>query len=115
MTYEDTNIFVFCDKISDNFITFRKNNEDVWIDRYYVDQENGKLFVMLLKDSFQKMKDKGCKIYKQYVSADEWESFLKNISGWEVLLHHDNDNVILIACTIDDAPTCIVNGLLIDN
>ena len=108
----DKNIFVFCDKISDNFIVFRKDEKDVWIDKYYVDPDNGKLFVMLLKDSFGKMKCEGCNTYKQFVNVDEWESFLKNISGWKILSQDNENNTILLSCTIDDAPICITNGLL---
>jgi hypothetical protein len=112
MTTNNKNIFVFCDKISDNYIVFRKDGKDVWIDKYYVDPDNGKLFVILLKDSFEKMKRKGCETYKQIVDADEWESFLKNIFGWEIISQDNENKTILLSCTIDDAPICITNSLL---
>lgn len=100
----------FSDKITENFIEFKIDGDCAWIEKYYIDPDNGKLFMMLLKESFIKMKENGCKFHMQYVSIDEWENGIKNIEGWSI--DSVSDDSILIKCDIDMAPICIANGLL---
>lgn len=105
-------IFTFSDKITDNFIEFRQEGSKLWIDKYFIDQENGKLFAMLLKESFSKMKKKGCKEYFQYVTTEEWDNYLKNIQEWKIVSVDDANKLILLKCDIKRAPICIMQGFL---
>lgn len=103
--------FKFFDKITDNYIEFRIDGNCAWIERYYVDNDNGKMFIMLLKESFLEMKKKGCSCHMQYVSAEEWDKSIKNVEGWEIV-SVDSSNIMLIKCDIDIAPICIADGLM---
>jgi hypothetical protein len=109
------NNFTFSDKITENFIEFRKDGSNLWIEKYFVDPENGKLFAMLLKESFTKMKKKGCKTYMQYVSVEDWENFIKNIPEWKIVSLDNVKKLMLLSCDINCAPVCIMRGFLDNN
>ena len=106
------NIFTFSDKITDNYVEYEKVGSDVWILRHYIDPDNGKLFVMLLKESFTQMKNKGCTRYKQCVSFDDWEKYLKKSEHWNIISQNFTEKTMIIDCDIDWAGTLIIQGLL---
>ena len=108
------NIYEFSDKISENYIQYEKDGKNVWINNYYVDENNGKLFTMMLKESFSQMKKKGCEYHFQIVDQNEWISSLSKIKGWKFNSKYDDQNVV-IYCHIDDAPFCIMKGILGDD
>ena len=104
-------VFVYCDKMTDNYIEIIKENNIVYIQKHYIDPDNGKLFVVLLKEAFRDMKDKGSIMYRQYVEKYEWEIILKYVDGWRVVETSKNDT-ILLECDIDDASYCIMEGIM---
>lgn len=103
----------FSDDITDNYIEINGDENEAWINRYYVDPDNVKLFVVSLMEAFQQIKEKtGAKIYKQYVQISDWDNYLKKTEYWKIENINDIDNTMIIYCNIDDAAFCIVEGLM---
>lgn len=113
------NIFKFADKCTDNFIEFEKSDNIAWINHHHVDIANFKLFVLLLKSSFESMKLNGCTEYRQLVLQNEWDDFLKENEEWSVIEKYEKtENVpetLLISCNIDIATELVVDGFLRNN
>ena len=110
MEKADHNIFRFTQKHSDNVILFSKLGKTAYIDNYYVQPENGKSFVILLKSSFATMKKNGCNYYSQTISREDWENYLKDNDEWKIIKEYED--IMTIACDIDAASECIVDGFL---
>jgi len=104
---------VFHYKMSDNFIAFEYDNESCWIERYYMDEDNVKLFYVLLKDAIVKMKKKGIKKFLQTVDLNTWDGDLKTNKAWK-LLSISTYGTVDIMCNIDDAALCIAKGFKYD-
>ena len=100
--------FIFNDKITENYIVIVKENNECWMEKYYLDSENVKLFVATIKEAFDKIKKEGCDKFIQYVDKCEWDGFLKTNKKWSIL--NDENGIMLICCNIDDAVECIVRG-----
>lgn len=127
----EENIFRFADKCTYNYIEFEKSENITWITSQYVDPDNCKLFMLLLKSSFENMKSKGCTTYQQLVLQSDWDGFLKENKEWVIVEKYDeslnsaddNDNnnnsnhpaTILISCDIDFATELIIDGFLRNN
>jgi hypothetical protein len=110
MEKTDCNIFRFTEKHSDNVIHFSKSGKTALIDSYFVDPEHGKSFVILLKSSFATMKKNGCNYYSQTVSREDWENYLKYNNEWKIIKQYED--IMTIACSIESAPECIVDGFI---
>jgi len=110
MANKDCNIFRFTEKLTTNIINFSKSGKIALIDDYYVDPENGKSFVILLKSSFATMKKNGCIAYRQTVSTHDWENFLRNDTNWKIIKQYED--IVTIECDIDSAPECIIGGFI---
>ena len=100
--------FTFSDKLTDNYVVMEINKNICWIDKYYVDSENGKLFVVLIKEALNNMKNQKCDTFVQYVDENEWNIFLKNNKKWKFL--NNENGIVYISCNIDDAAECIIYG-----
>lgn len=115
------NIFRFADKATDNFIVFEMNidNKSTWINSHYVDPDNCKLFMLLLKSSLQTMKNKGCQYFEQLVLETDWTDFLCENDEWSIVEKYvsvdDVPETILIKCHIDIAHELIIDGFLRNN
>jgi len=100
--------FRYIDKSTDNFILMGYEGTICCIDKYYIDPENGKLFIVLLKRAIDDMKNKGCRIFVQHVTKYDWDNFLKSNDSWEKI--NDSDGIVNISCPIDDAVKSVVAG-----
>ena len=100
--------FTYNNKSTENYISMRISEQTCWIDHYYVDPENGKLFVVLLKEAIKDMKEKKCNTFSQYVSENDWDNFLKSNNIWKKI--NDFDGIVHITCPIDDAVKCVIAG-----
>lgn len=116
---ENTNIFRFNDKCTDNFIEFEKFEQSTWIVNHYVDPDNCKLFMLLLKSSFENMKNHGCTEFKQLILETEWTDFLCENKEWEIIEKYPGDknspSVMMIKCDIDIAHELVIDGFLRNN
>jgi hypothetical protein len=108
-------MYVYCDKLTDNYIEMIIKDDCSYIQKHYIDPDNGKLFVSLLKEAFDDIKKKGITIYRQYVLKDEYSTIIKNVIGWTIIDDDEDDDVVILECSVDDAPLCIVQGLLFDD
>ncbi len=116
---ENKNIFRFGDKCTDSFIEFEKSDFSTWINSHYVDSDNCKLFMLLLKSSFEKMKKHGCTEFQQLVLETDWNDFLCENSEWTILEKYPGDkdipSTLLIKCNIDIAHELVIDGFLRNN
>lgn len=103
------NIFQYPCKFSDNFISLEYDGDTCWIDRYYVDDDNIKMFFVLLNESIENMKNKGITKFTQTVPNEDWDSFLSVNKKWNII-SKNNDNTIEIYCDINDAAESIAQG-----
>ena len=103
------NVYQYPSSFSDSMISFEYENDACWIDKYYIDEDNIKMFFVLLKDSIEKMKKSGYKKFLQLVSNDDWEIFLSKDDIWKIEKEH-SDRTKTIMCDINDAPRGIARG-----
>lgn len=88
------------------------NNNVIWINNYYVDPENVKLFVVMLKNAFNTIiSNHKCDMYMQYVSCDDW-NHIKGNDNWKICKSDDALGIKLISCNASVAPQCILDGFL---
>lgn len=106
-------IYKFNDGATNNIIIMEKNVNNVWINSHYIDPDNCKLFILLLKNAFDTIKESGCTKYQQLVLKDDWNNLLKNNKEWKII--KKNDETLLIECNIDIAAILITDGFLINN
>lgn len=110
------NNIIFCsDEATDNYIELEFNNEICWINNLYVDPENVKLFLLLIKSSILKAEKKGCTKYHQLVSSDDWNSFLKYNEEWRIIRSNQSDGSILIESDIKIASELLIDSFLRNN
>lgn len=100
----------FKDNITKNYLKFHTENTIVWLDEYYVDENDPKLFVALLQTSIQFYIDAGFKKFSQWVSDDDWNGFLHKISYWKIILINPHLKCKLIECDLSDAAVCLVES-----
>ena len=109
----NANTFRFTDEATDSFIEMERSCEFAWINNYYVDPDNCKLFMLLLKTAFSNMKQKECKKYQQLAMKQDWNNFMKENPEWTIV--RSDYETILVECDIDLAPELIVDGFLRNN
>lgn len=114
----DSNIFRFSDKATDNFIEIERNGNVMWINVHYVDENNCKLFLLLLKTSINKLIKLGCTKFRQLVLKSDWKDFLSENKEWTIV--EENINVgeydtLLIECNSSIAHELITDGFLRNN
>ncbi len=107
-----TSIYIYCDKMTDNYIEICIIDDYAIMQKHFIDSDNGKLFVSLLKEAFSDIKTKGAVVYRQYVMKNEYTDIIKNVVGWKLVKDDIDDDIVTLECSIDDAPICIVQGLL---
>jgi len=100
--------FTYSDKSTENYISMSISGQTCWITQYYVDPDNGKLFVVLFKEAIKDMKKKDCDTFTQYVSESDWNNFLKSNNVWKKI--NNFDGIVHISCSIDDAVKCVIAG-----
>ena len=103
------------DDLTTNYIEYEYQDNLCWIKMYYVDPDNPKFFIILLKENFSKMKEFGCTKYQQYVSKDDWDNILCSNDKWKKIKFDEILNAYLIECDIDYATENIVDGFLFKN
>jgi hypothetical protein len=109
-------IFNFNDKCTENNIEFEKSELVAWINNYNIDPKNCKLFILLLKSSFEEMIKKGCEYYQQIVLESEWDEFIHFNKEWTIINKFDEKpKTLLICCDINIACELIVDGFLRNN
>lgn len=106
---------LYSDNVSDSFIEmYVDDNDYAWIISNYIDPENGKMYVLLLKEAITNTINKyKAKKYRQYVQKSDWESFIKYVDGWNII-NMEND-ILLIECDINSAAACIIESMLKNN
>jgi hypothetical protein len=109
------NTIRFTDDATDSFIEMEWYDYKTWVNGHYVDPDNCKLFMLLLKTALLKMKKKGCSKYQQLVLEDDWDAFIKENPEWKIILKYSEMGSLLIECDIDDAPELIIDGFLRNN
>jgi hypothetical protein len=116
---EEQNIFRFVDKCTDSFIEFEKYENTTWINTHYVDPDNCKLFLLLLKSSLEAMKDQKCTEFKQLVLETDWNDFLGENSEWTIVEkcpgYENIPTTLVIKCNIDIAHELVIDGFLRNN
>ena len=69
------------------------------------------LFINLLKKSLDDLAEKQYHTFVQKVTLDDWNSFLKNNTKWQIIYQYDIYNTVDIKCSLDDALYNICQGL----
>jgi hypothetical protein len=108
--------YFFESKKTDNFVKIIANDNIVEIENYHIDgdsYENMLEFCDILKCAFDKAKADGFTYFCQYVDVNEWCDNLKKDDRWELI--NENKSYCKIMSDISDAPSCIMNGFLINN
>ncbi len=112
-------IFRFTDKCTCNFVEFEKSDFATWINTHYIDPDNCKLFMLLLKSSFDNMKLTGCTEYHQLVLQTDWDDFLGENKEWSIIEKYESNEYIpatlLVSCHIDVANELVIDGFLRNN
>jgi hypothetical protein len=105
---------LFKDPCTKNFIHFivSGNNKECQIIDYYVDENNSKIFIILMKNSFEQMKKSGCEKLIQTITVSDYDMLYKNDTDVEFVVISRDDSYITISCDIDYAPTHIAKGFL---
>jgi hypothetical protein len=113
------NIFRFTDKCTYSFVEFEKSDLITWINSHYVDPDNCKLFMLLLKSSFDDMKLVGCTEYRQLVLQTDWDDFLSENKEWSIVEKYESGGEVpatmLVSCNIDVANELVIDGFLRNN
>jgi hypothetical protein len=105
---------LFEDSCTKNFINFivSENNKECQIIDYYVDEDNSKIFIILLRDSFEQMKHSGCEKFIQTITVSDFDNLYKNDNDNEFVIVSRDELYVTISCNIDYAPTHIAKGFL---
>ena len=105
----------FEDQISSNFLEFKREGDIIWLERYFVDQDNPKLFVALLQTAISGFIDLKCTKLRQWVNSDDWINFLCNVKYWKIKKLDIPTNTKLLECKIKNAAICIVDSFMANN
>jgi len=106
----DTNLFTFENEETDNIIVFKKLDNIVFIERYFINPLNCVDFVMLIKNAFNNMEQNGCDALRQYIELNEWKKNTQIFDEWDVI--EQDDKFILLECDIENAPICLINAFM---
>jgi hypothetical protein len=112
--------YSFSSKKSENYIIlYMDEMASIWVEAYYVDQagdsenlihESLDDFHKLVDVAFAAAKKDGGEMHYQCVQMNEWKEFLSDDERWEVIKINDNEQLVYIACDINDAPNCILDA-----
>ena len=96
-------------KKTDNFVELIKDRDDnIWINKYYVDNSEYDSileFCNILKHAFETAKQNGGKYHSQYVNKTDFKII---DDRWEII--SELNNIYHMQCSIDDAPTCVIEA-----
>lgn len=100
--------FVYEDEF--NYILLSGEKDIIYIHAYKIGENSGKTFVLLIKKAFDELSKLGYTKHQQYVSEEDWNSFLSKKEEWKLL---KKDKIgILIECNIEYAPMIIIESFL---
>lgn len=104
-------ITYFC-KMSDSFLTYGVDSERIaTMMNSYIDTEEIKLFIMLLDASIEDLKTTySCEYISQMVSESDWNDFLSDDNRWSITEKNNDEHLLIIKCTIQNASACITRG-----
>jgi len=101
------------DGMSDNMIQIITDADNyVWIIDYKVDAANVKLFAALLNNTMICYLEKNFTKLRQWVRCDDWDNFLNQVEGWNIIYDDLEANVKLIECEIGQATRIIMESFL---
>jgi hypothetical protein len=103
------NSYTFDDEYQ-NLIKMYGENESIYIDYFNINPKNGKMFVILLKKSFDTVITDGYTKHRQYVKLQDWDDFLCKKIEW-MIIKNDGD-ALLIECDIEFAVHLIVEAFM---
>lgn len=104
--------YTFQDNLSKNLIVCKPDPPTLWIENYFIDEDNPKLFVALLQTTLRSYLDQGLTIFKQWVSDIDWNTFLHKIPFWRIVYLDPINQVRLIECDLIDAPKALIEAFL---
>jgi hypothetical protein len=70
------------------------------IDKYFVDENYGNLFIVLLDEVINDFKYKGILYVTQNITKDDWELFLKDKTSWKI--YGDTNDIVQIICELNE-------------
>ena len=103
-------------ELNDSFIDIEHNENEGWINKYYISNTNIKIFCILLKHIQSYFKSNNINIYTQLVSQTDWDEFISKNNKWkikEVQETKEINNIITITiyCLMDNMIECIMTDL----
>ena len=102
-------------EISESFISveYDKGTKSFWIKKYYIDPfvHDGNLSGILLSTMITYLKKKHINWLTITISIEEWNEIKKN-TCWEVIKTLDEEHLIEIKCSIDNAFDCLLDGFI---
>lgn len=98
--------------LSDNYLEFitDSENKEVIMEYVKIDNDNFKLFILLLKKAFIIFENEHFNTFVQTVSTKEWKSFLSSNKKWKLRYCSELNNTCTIECNIKDALVNIALG-----
>jgi hypothetical protein len=107
---ETGEINYFC-TMSDSYLIYKVNESIAMMMSSYIDDDEIKMFVMLLDSSIQDLKQVyKCDYLSQMVSNTDWKDFLCSDNRWSIVDEKEDEGVLIIKCDINNACACILNG-----
>ena len=91
-------------KISGYRIEYIINYNDHIAETVFImcDYQNMKAFLSLLRLSIDKLKEEQVTHIIQNITQDEWETYLKGKTSWNIIETDNKYNIHTIKCSIDD-------------
>jgi len=103
-----------CALKSDNYISYIIDNNICTMDNVIMDNDNIKLFFVLLRNSIDDLKSKKCTIFRQNIVMSDWIE-LNELQCWKLISENKFMNSCLIECDINNALTNIAKSLNINS
>jgi len=96
-------------KFNDTYINFKlyEEKKEIWIEDYYIDFNNIKIFFMLLRNSIDKFINDKYVTFVQTILSNDWNMICH--LKWKIRSNNVYTNII--ECDINNAIENIVNGL----
>jgi hypothetical protein len=97
---------------SEIFIQYKllESTKTVWMERTHYLDIYIKLFVSLLRSSFDDLNEKGYKKFRQRVTQEDWNLYLKTDKEWTVIESDVFTGTNIIECSLGSAVGCICRG-----
>jgi len=105
------NEVVFQCPFSKNRIELRYDDESVLFDHTYIDYEYCKSYFLLLKMGIDMSIKKGYKYFRQLVTIEDYNNYLKEDNRWNIKSTDIILKTHIIECDLTNALECICKGL----